>query len=450
MSAFLLNRPGITVFGIKIYFYAIFIVTGMVVAMVIVSALMKKFGINTLDKKDKNYENPVFTYALAMLPAGVLGARLYPYLFPYKDETVDWSTFFNFRNGGLGIYGGIILGLVAMVIVALIKKHNIFKVADCCAPAVMIAQAIGRWGNCVNQEAYGLPVTNPDLQWFPFAVYIENPTASEIEGGLPGWYNATFFYESLWNVIGFTLLMILIYKYKWYRKGFFVSSYFLWYGLGRLWVESLRTDPLYFEFFGLQTGIRVSQLVSVIGIIAGLIGYAIIFRKELKRFFRKKQPAAALPSGGQNEETVIREGSEDVQTDAGTDAEALLTGEDHSGGGGTGQTAASPEEGDGKAAASADDCSGGGQTEETVIREGSEQDVQTNGGTDAEALLTGEDHSGGGGTGQTAASPEEGDGKAAASAERAGEQAGSGQLQDVAEDNENAEKEAEVVSRKDR
>ncbi len=449
MSAFLLNRPGITVFGIKIYFYAIFIVTGMVVAMVIVSALMKKFGINTLDKKDKNYENPVFTYALAMLPAGVLGARLYPYLFPYKDETVDWSTFFNFRNGGLGIYGGIILGLVAMVIVALIKKHNIFKVADCCAPAVMIAQAIGRWGNCVNQEAYGLPVTNPDLQWFPFAVYIENPTASEIEGGLPGWYNATFFYESLWNVIGFTLLMILIYKYKWYRKGFFVSSYFLWYGLGRLWVEGLRTDPLYFEFFGLQTGIRVSQLVSVIGIIAGLIGYAIIFRKELKRFFRKKQPAAALPGGGQTEETVIREGSEDVQTDAGTDAEALLTGEDHSGGGGTGQTAASPEEGDGKAAASADDCSGGGQTEETVIREGSE-DVQTDAGTDAEALLTGEDHSGGGGTGQTAASPEEGDGKAAAPEEKAGEQVGRGQLQDTAEDNESVEKEAEVVSRKDR
>lgn len=276
-------NPGITIFGFKIYLYAIFIVTGMIVAMYVASCLMKKFGLNTLDKKDKNYDNPLFTYALAILPSGILGCRLYYFLFPHEGEIADWSQFWNFRSGGLGIYGGIIMGAAALIVVALIKKHNIFTVMDSVVPGVMIAQAIGRWGNCVNQEAYGAPVTNPNLQWFPFAVYIEQ----DVENGA-GWYNATFFYESLWNIIGFALMMLIIYRWKFYRKGFFISTYFIWYGIGRFWVESLRSDSLYF------LGLKVSQIVAVLSVIVGIVGYAIIFKKEWQKvLFKKRQSVTA-------------------------------------------------------------------------------------------------------------------------------------------------------------
>ena len=99
------------------------------------------------------------------------------FLFPYEGQPSNWGTFWRFRNGGLGIYGAVIVGYTVAYIVAKIKKQNFFQITDLIIPGLLIAQCIGRWGNFVNQEAYGNLVTNPDLQWFPYAVFIDAKNA---------------------------------------------------------------------------------------------------------------------------------------------------------------------------------------------------------------------------------------------------------------------------------
>jgi len=263
------NNPGIDIFGFRIYYYAIIIVFGMIVAMTVTAFLMKKKGMKVDD---------LYTYVIFALPIGLLCARLYLYLFPYQGQTTDWSTFFDFRNGGLAIYGGIIGGALTLLVVSLVKKQNFFDIADCAAPGVMIAQAIGRWGNFVNQEAFGNLVTEESMQWFPYAVYIEH---------LDEWHQATFFYESMWNVVGFIIVLLLIFKWKNMRTMLSVSFYFIWYGIGRLIIEGLRTDSLYLTLFGHQFDIRVSQFVSVIAIVGGLVMVAVAYRREIKNLFFK-------------------------------------------------------------------------------------------------------------------------------------------------------------------
>ena len=157
------GRPALVIFGFPIYFYAIIIVSGMALAIFLSSLMFKKRGIDPYEITD---------YALVVLPFGILGARLYVYLFPWAGRVMDWSTFFDFRSGGLGIYGAIILGYLAGWVLCKIKKQDWWLVADCALGNVMLAQAIGRWGNFVNGEAYGQLITNPSLQFFPIAVQV--------------------------------------------------------------------------------------------------------------------------------------------------------------------------------------------------------------------------------------------------------------------------------------
>ena len=266
-------NPSVNIFGIDIYYYAIIIVCGMILAVLVMYFLFKKQGMNT---------NDILDYAVWIIPFAILGARFFFFLFPYEGSTSDWSQFFHFRQGGLAIYGGVIVGALVVFIVSRIKKQSFFKVGDTIVPGLMLAQAIGRWGNFVNQEAYGEVITNPALQWFPLGVNIDGV-----------WHQATFFYESAWNLIGFGIVMLLIYKC--YRKGLPVMFYCLYYGVGRFWVEGLRTDSLHLIIGGWDTGIRISQLVSIVLMILGVIGLCVIYRKELKRFFggaRKEQEQA--------------------------------------------------------------------------------------------------------------------------------------------------------------
>ena len=126
---------------------------------------------------------------------------------------------------------------------------------DFAMPSLILGQAIGRWGNFVNQEAFGNLITDPNLQFFPYGVYIER---------LGEWHQATFFYESMWNLAVFIIMMLVARKVK--KAGWMTAIYFIGYGLGRFFIEGLRTDSLY-----LVPGIRVSQLVSLILIAAGII-----------------------------------------------------------------------------------------------------------------------------------------------------------------------------------
>ena len=272
MMEMLLNaRPHITVFGVEIYYYAIIIVSGIAVAISLFAHFLKKNGYDPYDAVD---------YAVIVIPLAILGARLYFFLFPYDGQPSNWARFWNFRDGGLGIYGAVIVGYITAAIVAKVKKQNFFQISDLIVPGLLIAQCIGRWGNFANQEAYGNMVTNPDLQFFPFAVFIDSKNA---------WFQATFFYESVLTGLGF-IIVLLIMRSKKYRVGQLAGFYGIYYGIARLAIESLRSDSLYLWVGGVNTGIKISQAVSIFTILFGLYRLAYIYRHELfakyKKFFK--------------------------------------------------------------------------------------------------------------------------------------------------------------------
>jgi len=230
----------------------------MLVGILLACRLAKKRGVSIDD---------IFFLALIVLPCAVVGARLYYCIF--SDYNYTFSELFNIKQGGLAIYGGVIGGVIGILIFCLIKKNFklIIDLFDICVPCLILGQAMGRWGNFFNQEAYGNLVTNSKLQWFPYAVFIEAEQA---------WYQATFFYESLWNLIGLVLLLIVYNKSK--EKGTTTGFYLVWYGIGRTLIEGLRSDSL---FVG-NSGIRVSQLLSSLLVVVGIviITYNIIKRRK--------------------------------------------------------------------------------------------------------------------------------------------------------------------------
>ena len=256
---------GFTIFGFEIRFYGIIIATAMLIAIFLVQYLAKKRGINPDD---------IIILALVVIPFAIIGARLYYCIF--SDTNYTFITFWKIRNGGLAIYGGIIGGILAIILFCAFKKDFklIIKLFDIIAPALILAQSIGRWGNFFNQEAYGNLVTNPKWQWFPFAVKID------VFGGYE-WHLATFFYESLWNLVGFVILMIVFNKTK--QLGTVTGTYLAYYGLGRMWIEGLRTDSLYWGV------LRVSQWLSIILVVIGLsiLVYNYINRQRNKAYEQK-------------------------------------------------------------------------------------------------------------------------------------------------------------------
>lgn len=255
-------NPGFSIFGLHIAWYGVIIAVGMIIAIFIAIKNAKQRGL----KKDD-----ILNIALIVIPLSIIGARLYYVLF--FDHTYTFWEIFQIWNGGMAIYGGIIGGAIGILIYCLVKKKNFLDFADIIVPALILAQGIGRWGNFVNQEAYGYAVENSAMQWFPFAVFIQSD-------GL--WHLATFFYESLWNLVGFELLMLILYKFK--NRGVPTASYLIFYGMGRFWIEGLRTDSLF--LFG--TGIRVSQALSLLLVIGGVIWLTVLVIKKYKKSPKKE------------------------------------------------------------------------------------------------------------------------------------------------------------------
>lgn len=257
------------------YWYGIIIAVGMILSAAYAFYRAKKFGI----KADHMYD-----YAIFAIIFGVIGARLYYVLTnlemydSFKEAIAIW-------NGGLAIYGGVIGGAITVFVISKIKKINPFTVLDAVAPSVMIGQAIGRWGNYMNQEAFG---GNTTLPWGMRSTVSGGPAgltgtveylerhynellARGIEVDPTGYVHPTFLYESLWNVTGFIIIHFL-YKKRTF-KGEMVLMYLTWYGLGRGFIEMLRTDSLYIP----GTNIRISSLFGFICFFLGLA--AIIYMK---------------------------------------------------------------------------------------------------------------------------------------------------------------------------
>ncbi len=287
------GNPALWLFDFPVYVYALCIVGGMCVAILVSALYFKKRGYDPYD---------ITIYALVLIPCGVVGARLYVYIFPWEGRLLDWSTIWNIRDGGLGIYGGVIMGYVSAWVLSRVKKQDFRIVTDSILPGVMIAQSMGRWGNFANQEAYGNLITAsydalPHAQsgifsrFNGYAVWIDHSWYAPIsEGGSHGWYQATFFYESVCTLVGFLICVLVLTRSKRYRLGWCTAFYGIYYGIVRLIIEQMRTDSLYLYIGATQTNIKISQLVSVFTICLGVILLTQVYRKELhalyKRFFR--------------------------------------------------------------------------------------------------------------------------------------------------------------------
>lgn len=223
---FKVNSVAFELFGREIAWYGIIITLGMILACTYVIFRAKQKNISPDD---------IIDLALFTISFGVIGARLYYVLTSLDSYDSFWDAF-KIWEGGLGIYGGIIAGLLTIFIFCRIKKYNFLLFADMISPAVMVGQILGRYGNFMNAEAYGAETT------LPWRMGIRN-TFAGMPYGETIYVHPTFFYESLWNFIGFVLLNIIYKKKKFDGQIFYM--YFAWYGFGRMFIELLRSDSLY-------------------------------------------------------------------------------------------------------------------------------------------------------------------------------------------------------------
>lgn len=243
------DRVAFSIFGIDIMWYAIIIALGIVLGIYFAEKEAKRRGYE---------EDDLWTVLTWVLPLSFVGARLYYVIFQWDYYSQNLDQILNFRQGGLAIYGGIIAGIITAVVVCRIKDINFLETADIIAPSIALGQSIGRWGNFINQEAYGYQ-TN-----LPWAVLIDGVG-----------HHPTFLYESLGNLVLFLFLTYYA-RNKEEKDGQVISLYMVFYGILRFLVEGLRTDSLYLG------PIRVSQLVSLIAVVLG---------SYLFFYFRKKGQA---------------------------------------------------------------------------------------------------------------------------------------------------------------
>lgn len=247
---------------------------------------------------------------------GVIGARLY-YVLTTLDEYDTLGEAIAIWNGGLAIYGGIIGGCIGIVIACKIKKIKWQKAFDMAGPGVMIAQALGRWGNFFNGEAYGYAIKDTTAYYFFNSEY--HPASGEgtlfhalrmgVSHGdrvIMRYYHPTFFYECIWNVIGFVLINLLYKKKKF--DGQIALMYFVWYGFGRMLIEGFRTDSLYVP----GTAIRISQLL---GLLCVLVGGAMLAYFLLRPVWEQKRAARVTVTAGETVETPVEETVEDTVED---------------------------------------------------------------------------------------------------------------------------------------
>ena len=241
--------------GHGIYWYGIILAFAMLMGLWLGMKQAKRFGLT---------EDNVLDMILWAVPCCILGSRIYYVLF-YLDlyrlpgGGLDWGRVVAIWDGGLAIYGTVIAGVLVVFFYTRRKKLSFFAMTDLCAMGLLLGQAIGRWANFINREAFGGPT---DLPW-RMQLWISQYQSIEV--------HPTFFYESFWNFVGLLLMVFVVTKGRRF-DGENTCFYFLWYGLGRFWIEGMRTDSLYlfgWELFGQP--IRVSQALSLVMAVAAAV-----------------------------------------------------------------------------------------------------------------------------------------------------------------------------------
>ncbi len=242
---FSINRVAFQVFGIPIYWYGLLITVGLVLAILYGMKRAKDVALS---------QDDLVNMVLFSVPVAIIFARIYYVVFSWEQYAGDWTSVFDIRSGGIAIYGAIIGVVLVLITYCKVKKLSLGKVLDVLAIGLLIGQAVGRWGNFVNAEAFG---TETALPW---GMTIQQGGPVLVQSVHP-----TFLYESLWNAVG---ILVLLYGRKFQRfVGEEFCGYLVWYGLGRAWIEGLRADSLYIGTF------RVSQILAVATV---LVGVAII------------------------------------------------------------------------------------------------------------------------------------------------------------------------------
>ena len=271
--------------GHGIYWYGILIAAGLLLALAFCMRRRKEYGLK---------EDDVLDTVLWGIPFGILGARLYYvifYLDLYKntDGSFNWGRAVAIWDGGLAIYGAVIAVVIVGVVVSRKRKFPFFALMDLVVMGLMIGQAVGRWGNFMNREAFGVETT------LPWRMQLTTVSGSLVE------VHPTFLYESLWNVVGLVLIVLVVSKGRRF-DGENTAFYFLWYGIGRFWIEGLRTDSLYlfnWQLFGRP--IRVSQALSLVMVLvsAFLLFYHIRLRPHSREELYVNRVAAAQQAAAQ-------------------------------------------------------------------------------------------------------------------------------------------------------
>ncbi len=311
--SFQVDRVAFTIGNFSIYWYAVLIFTGMLLSIIAAVATCKKYGI---------LDNDLLDYIIAALPAGIIGARLYYCAFEWSSYRKDslWETIkalASIRDGGLAIYGGLIGAFLAVFIVSRVKKQNLLHVMDFAVPFIALSQGLGRWGNFVNQEAFGV---NTTLPWGMTGDHITSTLLSRqstllaqgitVDPALP--VHPTFLYESVCDILIGILLLVMRRRLMDRKEGFNTLTYLALYGLCRGFIEGLRIDSL------MWGPVRVSQVLAfacfaVCGTLA-----VICLRKRAKTDYLAL--GARLTSGSPEAET-----SEEIPESSDTPAEPAET-----------------------------------------------------------------------------------------------------------------------------
>ena len=316
---FAMERVAFTILGRPVYWYGLIIAMGFLLAVLVCCKLSHRFGIRQEDITDM---------LLAAVPLALVGARGYYILFYLdlyrrSDGGLDIPAMLRVWDGGLAIYGGVIAAVLVLFVFCRLRKISFLAFADLGVFGLFIGQSVGRWGNFVNMEAYG-GVT--ELPWRMCSAEIAGElldkglvdTAayqSVLDGSLG--VHPTFFYESLWNLVGLGLLFLLL---KLGRKfdGQLFLTYLFWYGLGRAWIEGLRTDSLYL----FETGLRVSQLLAVLSCVTAVVCFVLLKRK--KGYAPLYVETLAAPG---KEQGTISQGEEEEREDGCSDGRQSTGGE---------------------------------------------------------------------------------------------------------------------------
>lgn len=255
LGIYLHNMPrGFSIFGFEITLYGVLIGIGMLAGILLAAHQAKVAG-----------QNPdiIWDFAIYAIVFSIVGARLYYVAFEWDMYKDDLLSIFNTRQGGLAIYGGVIAAFLTLFIYAKLKKQNPFWIMDACVPGLILGQAIGRWGNFTNREVFGEYTDNLFAMRLPIEAVrardiSENVAAHITEGANYIQVHPTFLYESLWN-LGVLAFLLLYRKHKRF-EGELALYYLAGYGLGRAWIEGIRTDTLFIP----GTTVPVSQVLAIV------------------------------------------------------------------------------------------------------------------------------------------------------------------------------------------